>query len=40
MAGKKLVLKTSYAGDVTIDWGEVSRIFSLDAQERVNYKTT
>lgn len=29
MDGKKLVLKTSYAGDVSIDWGEVSQ-FSSD----------
>ena len=26
MAGKKLVLKTSYAGNLTIDWGKVLRI--------------
>jgi putative salt-induced outer membrane protein YdiY len=29
MDGKKLVIKTSYAGEVTIDWGEVSQ-FSSD----------
>src|SRR5215831_15287956 len=29
MDGKKLVLKTSYAGEVSIDWGEVSQ-FSSD----------
>ncbi len=29
MDGKKLVVKTSYAGDVSIDWGEVSQ-FSSD----------
>ena len=29
MDGKKLVLKTSYAGDVSIDWGSVSQ-FSSD----------
>lgn len=34
MDGKKLVLKTTYAGDVTIDWAEVSQ-FSSDKQPLV-----
>ncbi len=34
MDGKKLVLKTTYAGDVSIDWAEVSQ-FSSDKQPLV-----
>ena len=34
MDGKKLVLKTSYAGDISIDWAEVSQ-FSSDKQPLV-----
>ena len=38
MDGKKLVLKTTYAGDVSIDWGEVSQ-FSSGKQSLVVTKT-
>ena len=34
MDGKKLVLKTTYAGEVSIDWAEVSQ-FSSDKQPLV-----
>src|SRR6516164_1762408 len=34
MDGKKLIIKTTYAGDVSIDWNEVNR-FSSDNQRLV-----
>ena len=38
MDGKKLVLKTTYAGDISIDWAEVSQ-FSSDKQPLVVTKS-